>query len=182
MVVPPTLMLSTVRRCVFICVGARFNGVEIPSVHEQVPLAHDGQDQELCYSSQTSFYLSRALDLISQLARLRLRRDDEAITLLCVFSRQPRSLPATDLSQKIDIMAGCRTSGSRVLRKVRVDWRTISGAQWMLCTWFSIVWALCKQENSTPIIEVSFATLWTSSESRDKPGILKFIPAWRIPC
>lgn len=65
--VPPALLLSTVRRYVFTRVRARFNGVEIPLAYGQVlPIAHDGQDQELCYSSQTSLYFSRALDLISQ--------------------------------------------------------------------------------------------------------------------
>lgn len=29
------------RGCVFICVGARSNGVEIPTVHKQVPNARD---------------------------------------------------------------------------------------------------------------------------------------------
>lgn len=56
MLVPPALLLTTVSRCVSIRVCARFNTIETISVHEQVRISRNGQDQEqdqeLCHSSQ----------------------------------------------------------------------------------------------------------------------------------
>lgn len=53
-----------------------------------------------------------ALDLISSMLGPMLRRDDEVLMLLCIHSRQPRSLPAADLSQIVDIMPDFALQGS----------------------------------------------------------------------
>lgn len=56
MVVPPALLLSTAHRCVFFRVRARSKAIEIISIHEQVQISRNRQNQEqvqeLCHSSQ----------------------------------------------------------------------------------------------------------------------------------